>query len=873
MIPGLSGNLITEYFAEEFLAELFAPQLDRAAAERARAYLLKEHRRTRDPLGPVCGPRQVHDLVTAPLASALGFDALSVTPAASGRLLIARVTHGSAGPVFATAAWGESLESSWREALRDGHAASSLWCIGINGKHIRIDDGRRAHARRFAQFDLDLSLRTSVSFRSSGSSSAAKALSLPAVPRPARRGPRRSTWSWPRRTETRSASAGRCATVSWRRSELLAAFLARRQARRPAPAHLASAHEQSLTIIYRVLFLLFAESRHARARLAPRLSRRLLARGRAHARGAARARDRACGKCCRRSRGFRTPAATRATCRVTPFNGRLFSPSATPLGESALLARRTGAAGVARALHPRPARRPREHRLPGPRRRAARCRLRERPGLRAGAVRPCACACRTCARAAASASPPRPSTHLGRSRRTWFAGRWRRWSRAPPRNRSSRCAWWTPPWAAGRFSSRRAVSWRRAYESALSIGRHARRRDRRDRSPRVPPSGRPAVPYGADSTRWRYNSRGCPSGWRRSRPNGRSRSSTIAWWLATASLARRWTTSGAGRRPAGQRRASAAAERLPLFDEVAIGPAFRAVLPARTRVERAAGRQPGRRPREGAPVAALGRAAVAARPLEGGARLLVCARLPGPRSGTGRGRRLRRRWRITCFRAAPVARARTRRSRLVAERGARLMRRVSPLHWSLEFPEVFSRRDGTPLPRPGFDAVVGNPPWDMVRADEDGPAGRADARDRAVAAAVLARLGHLSRAGRRTLEPLPAVRRAGASAGPDGGRVGPRGPVGTARRCRLRRPAAAAFRLHSPGPGHRLRQRLAHLPDPSQRALPCAFCDQRQLDAPALRAFRRTRRDRTRSDARLRAVTRRHFPIAHLARVDRATVR
>jgi hypothetical protein len=42
-------------------------------------------------------------------------------------------------------------------------------------------------------------------------------------------------------------------------------------------------------------------------------------------------------------------------------------------------------------------------------------------------------------------------------------------------------------------------------------------------------------------------------------------------------------------------------------------------------------------------------------------------------------------------------------------------------HWELEYPEVFFDRDGARLPRAGFDAVLGNPPWDMIRADA-GPA-------------------------------------------------------------------------------------------------------------------------------------------------------
>jgi hypothetical protein len=50
-------------------------------------------------------------------------------------------------------------------------------------------------------------------------------------------------------------------------------------------------------------------------------------------------------------------------------------------------------------------------------------------------------------------------------------------------------------------------------------------------------------------------------------------------------------------------------------------------------------------------------------------------------------------------------------------------------HWPLEFPEVYFDATGRPLDRPGFDAVIGNPPWDMVRADE-AASPDAKARDR-----------------------------------------------------------------------------------------------------------------------------------------------
>ncbi len=37
--------------------------------------------------------------------------------------------------------------------------------------------------------------------------------------------------------------------------------------------------------------------------------------------------------------------------------------------------------------------------------------------------------------------------------------------------------------------------------------------------------------------------------------------------------------------------------------------------------------------------------------------------------------------------------------------------RVRFFHWELEFPEVFFNEDGTPKENPGFDAVIGNPPY------------------------------------------------------------------------------------------------------------------------------------------------------------------
>ena len=42
-------------------------------------------------------------------------------------------------------------------------------------------------------------------------------------------------------------------------------------------------------------------------------------------------------------------------------------------------------------------------------------------------------------------------------------------------------------------------------------------------------------------------------------------------------------------------------------------------------------------------------------------------------------------------------------------------------HWPLEFADVFYDDGGEPKAQPGFDAVIGNPPWEMMRHDTEAP--------------------------------------------------------------------------------------------------------------------------------------------------------
>jgi len=45
----------------------------------------------------------------------------------------------------------------------------------------------------------------------------------------------------------------------------------------------------------------------------------------------------------------------------------------------------------------------------------------------------------------------------------------------------------------------------------------------------------------------------------------------------------------------------------------------------------------------------------------------------------------------------------------------RITEQMQPFHWELEFPEVYFESNGQTRANPGFDAVLGNPPWDIIK--------------------------------------------------------------------------------------------------------------------------------------------------------------
>ena len=69
--------------------------------------------------------------------------------------------------------------------------------------------------------------------------------------------------------------------------------------------------------------------------------------------------------------------------------------------------------------------------------------------------------------------------------------------------------------------------------------------------------------------------------------------------------------------------------------------------------------------------------------------------------------------------------------RFFSDQARTIANRQQFFHWELEFPEVFSAPDGAPLAARGFDAVIGNPPWDTLRGDLGDATRRDESRESA----------------------------------------------------------------------------------------------------------------------------------------------
>jgi Eco57I restriction-modification methylase len=325
MIPGLSGSLLS-HEAVGSAIETFSCAPPAATYRRLQAW----HTVVAQEMGPTSTARVVFDRIAVPLGDALGF---RVAPApglpGTGRCLQALLAvRETPVAVLLATEWGRDPAAAWREGVRCGIGSGLRWCLCITGPTVRIIDARRTYSRRFAQFDLDIAIDDPVCFAVFWRLLNADAFAGSAVPAL----DRAVTLSEQHRAAVRaSLQQG----VHDALGSLLRAFAAARRTRQ-APRDPAALLDESLVVIYRILFLLFAEARGLVPKWHPtyrdsytieslRAPSERLARPaglweslQAIARLA--------------HRGCRAGAL-----RVPPFNGRLFSPTYAPLAESLAL--------------------------------------------------------------------------------------------------------------------------------------------------------------------------------------------------------------------------------------------------------------------------------------------------------------------------------------------------------------------------------------------------------------------------------------------------------------------------------------------------------------------------------------------------------
>ena len=334
MLSGISGSLIASAFLEDVVLPELAASAGDGCAHRVRE-LQRWWRRTERMLGPASSARAVVDVGAVPLLEVLGCQVQHLEPH-SGGFIGALQTPGGAAVVLRTTPWGADAGAAWRDAVRAGRMAQTRWGLVYTGPALRVVDASRTWSRRALEFDL----RQCIADERSGpallaligrmSTSAADGFSALVD-----------------RSDAHGVAV--CRLLGDGVLEALAALLASLDAsgRRdpPEPDGTRVVFDQAVTLVYRLLFLLFAEARslvpmwhhvYRDAYTIDALCKR--ATERPHSRGLWRA--------------FQAVSRlAHAGCRagdlvVTPFNGRLFSPRHTPLAEVA----RVPDAVVARAV-------------------------------------------------------------------------------------------------------------------------------------------------------------------------------------------------------------------------------------------------------------------------------------------------------------------------------------------------------------------------------------------------------------------------------------------------------------------------------------------------------------------------------------------
>jgi hypothetical protein len=687
MIAGVRGRLVTASFARDVLPALGGVE---PAPPDVRRELDSWYQRCDAALGPASSVRAICETALAPLLRILGF---SLTPEIHADVAWLRT---SASVTGVCVGWNEALAHTWRAVVRQAIGDDARWCFCCNGTTLRVVDARRTWSRDYLEFDL-----AALSVDREAQSLCWALMRADAM----RREPPVLD-----RAVVLSARYGIEVCDSLGRGvleaiQLLLAALQQGIRIRPPAERL---FEHSLTVVYRVLFLLFAEARGLVPMWHPVYRDRYsldsivttLLSGR---------RYRGLWLAIQAISRLAHAGCTAGELKVTAFNGRLFSPSQSTAFDRARIADEViGQAVVAVSSTGGPAR-------------GARSRItyRDLDVEQLGAVY------ERLLDYEPAGDGPHALVRRGDARKasgTFYTPRAvtaflvRRTLEPLVRGRSAgdilRLRLLDPAMGSGAFLVGACRYLASAVEDALiregawhpnDVTPADRVQLRRDIASRCL--------FGVDLN---------PMAVQLAR---------LSLWLATLSADKPLsfldhhlmagnslvgaTPDDARRQPAGGGRAARRPGRLPLFAEEGLSTAVGDSVAARTRLAL--------EPDESAAVVRAKEQALAALQARGAglnrwsrALDLWCAGWFWEKGSTpDRGTFQELAGSILHGRSALPAHVR----QPLLARAEHIAARQRFLHWPLAFPEVFADEDGAALADAGFDAVIGNPPWDMVRGD------------------------------------------------------------------------------------------------------------------------------------------------------------
>ena len=243
MIAGVRGRLISATFAQTELHKLPGAEAPSAAFITALDTWSKKHESA---LGPSSSVRAISDVAVIPLLTLLGYE-ITARLDRPARTTFDAVASAAVSLPVVVVAWSEPLDNVWRDIVRDGIRADARWGICCNGLALRIVDAHRTWTRAFLEFDLMLL----------DDEEASRAVLWNTLHRDAME-------RQPSFLEVAASSSARhgvqvCNALGKGVLEAIALIfgaLAPRSAAEPR-----TLFEHSLTVLYRVLFLLFAEAR------------------------------------------------------------------------------------------------------------------------------------------------------------------------------------------------------------------------------------------------------------------------------------------------------------------------------------------------------------------------------------------------------------------------------------------------------------------------------------------------------------------------------------------------------------------------------------------------------------------------------------